>query len=128
MAYNILIVDDSMVTRAVLKKTIKMAEIPINEIYQAANGQLALDVLANNSVDIILADLNMPVMNGMEMTAKILANPKTKDIPIVVISTEASTSRIDELRAEGIKGYIHKPFTPEKVRDELNAVLGITVA
>ena len=128
MEYNILIVDDSMVTRAVLKKTIKMAEIPIKNIYQAANGQLALDVIAANAIDIVLADLNMPVMNGIEMTAKILENPETKDISIVVISTEASTSRINELRAEGIKGYIHKPFTPEKVRDELNAVLGIGVS
>ncbi len=119
MSWNILIVDDSAVTRSVLKKTLGMTDIPIDEIYQAANGAKALEVLDEKSIDLILADLNMPVMNGLEMTERIVTNEQTKDIPIIVISTEASTTRIGDLLNKGIKGYIHKPFTPENVRDEI---------
>jgi len=123
MAHNILIVDDSSVTRAVLKKTIAMAQVPVDQVYQAADGQQALDLLKEHQVDVVLADLNMPGMNGWEMTEKILADETTRDIAIVIISTEASQTRIDELGTQGIKGYIHKPFTPEQVREELCRVL-----
>lgn len=123
MSYSILIVDDSSITRAVLKKTIGMSNVSINEIFEAGNGREALDILAKENVDLILADLNMPVMSGQEMVTKILDNEETCHIPILVISTEASTTRIDDLIDHGVKGYIHKPFTPEQVRDELMRVL-----
>jgi two-component system, chemotaxis family, chemotaxis protein CheY len=128
MEYNILIVDDSTVTRMVLKKTIGMAEIPVKRIYEASNGREALDLLCGQSVDLILTDLNMPEMNGMEMTAAILGNPKTRHIPVVLITTHASDVRIQELRSQGVKHYIHKPFTPEMIRDALNSLLEIAPA
>ena len=123
MSYKILIVDDSSVTRAVLKKTIAMTGIDIEVFYEASNGKEGLEVLDNNQVDLVMADLNMPVMNGLEMTDKIFANEKTHDIPVVVISTEASSSRIDTLEEKGVRGYVHKPFTPESIRNVLTSVL-----
>ena len=124
MGYKILIVDDSSVTRAVLKKTIQMTGVDVSSVYEASNGSEALQRLEEHEVDLILADLNMPQMNGIEMVDKVFANPKTAEIPIIVVSTEASTARIKLLRDKGIKGYIHKPFTPESIRNVLEEVLG----
>jgi two-component system, chemotaxis family, chemotaxis protein CheY len=128
MEYSILIVDDSTVTRMVLKKTIGMAGIPTKEIMEASNGREAIDLLCDHPVDLILTDLNMPEMNGMEMTAAILGNPKTRHIPVVLITTHASDVRIHELRSQGVKHYIHKPFTPEMIRDALNNILELAPA
>lgn len=126
MGYKILIVDDSSVTRAVLKKTVQMTGVDVEEFYEAANGQEALEHLAAKKVDLILADLNMPQMNGLEMTDKIKSDPKTANIPIIVVSTEASAARIKLLKEKGIRGYVHKPFTPESIRNVLEEVLGVT--
>ncbi|MBN1435485.1 MAG: response regulator [Sedimentisphaerales bacterium] len=123
MAYRILIVDDSKVTRSVLKKTIGMTDVPVKEIFEAGNGYEALDLLSKHTVDLVLADINMPGMNGMEMAAGLLANPATKNIPVVIVSTHTEDMRINELRSQGVKAYIHKPFTAEMIRDVLNEIL-----
>jgi len=128
MAYKILIVDDSTVTRMVLKKIIGMIDIPVQEILEASNGNEGLDVLSEHSVDLVLADINMPEMNGMEMAAAVLANPATADIPVVIISTHTEDARINELRSQGIKAYIHKPFTAETIRDVLGEILELNPA
>jgi len=123
MSYTIMIVDDSSVTRMVLKKTIAMVELPVWQILEADNGEQALRLLQEHHVDLILADLNMPGLSGLEMTTKILQDQVTGSIPIVVISAEANPARIAELRHKGIRHYIHKPFTAETVRDVLQEVL-----
>ena len=123
MAYKILIVDDSAVTRMVLKKTIGMTDVPVQEFLEAENGAKALDMLGENSVDIILADINMPEMNGMEMAAAVLANPTTRNVPVIIISTHAEDTRISELCSQGVKAYVHKPFTAETIRDVIGEVL-----
>ena len=128
MVYKILIVDDSAITRMILKKTISMAEIPVQQYYEADNGIKALDILGDHSVDLVLADINMPQMNGMEMAAAILANPTTSDVPVVIISTHTEDSRINELRSQGVKAYIRKPFTPEIIRDVLSEILQLNPA
>ena len=124
MVYDILIVDDSATMRKVIIRTLKMAELPLGEILEAGSGKDALETLQNRTVDIILADINMPEMTGIEMTEILQADEKTKSIPVIVVSTEASTTRIDELKQIGVKGYVHKPFTPEAIRKVVNDVLG----
>ena len=113
MAYNILIVDDSATTRAVIKRIISMAQVPTERVLEAPNGKAALEVLGANRIDLVLADLHMPEMNGVEMTRQILANEATKSIPVVVVSAEPNEQRLAELKREGIRGHIRKPFTPE---------------
>ncbi len=124
MGYKILIVDDSSVTRAVLKKTIQMTGVDVEDFYEAANGSEALALLADNDVNLILADLNMPQMNGLEMMDNIFADEKNASIPIIVVSTEASAARIKLLKEKGVRGYVHKPFTPESIRNVLEDVFG----
>ncbi len=125
MGYQILIIDDSAVTRAVLKKTIGMTGVEVDEIIEASNGQEALQLLSDGNADLIMADLNMPRMNGMELAERLFNDSTLKHIPMVVISTEASAARIEELQHLGIKGYIHKPFTPEAIRKILVDTLNI---
>ncbi len=129
MSIKILIVDDSAVTRAVLRKTIDMTDVPVAEICEAANGKEALAVLQDEQIDLIFADLNMPEMNGTELATQVLSAEQSDAVPvIVVVTTEASPPRINDLLAKGVRGYVHKPFTPESIRDVLQDVLDICPA
>jgi len=125
MAYNILIVDDSRTIRAMIIKTLKLSDLNINEIYEAGNGKEALECLQDNWVDIVLSDLNMPVMTGIEMVDAMAKDGLLKEIPVVVISTDGSAARIEELKKKGVKEYIRKPFTPETISQIIDKVLGV---
>jgi len=124
MSLNVLIVDDSAVMRAMVIKTLRAAGLPVGQTFQAANGVEGLEVLAENWVDVVFADINMPVMGGEEMIEKIRANPTWSDLPIVVISTEGSNARIESFRAKGTE-FVHKPFAPETVRDVIADLIGV---
>ena len=124
MSYNILVVDDSRTTRVIIAKTLKLAGVPINELYQAENGAEALKILDSNWVDLVLADINMPVMDGVEMVDRMLKDGLMKTIPVVVVSTEGSKTRIEEMRAKGVRAYVRKPFTPEIVKKVVGDILG----
>ncbi len=88
MAINVLVVDDSKVMRSMLIKTLKLTGLPLGEIYQGANGREGLTALEDNWIDLVLADINMPVMNGEEMIEVIRENPTWKELPIVVIRSK----------------------------------------
>ena len=124
MAYNILIVDDSETFRAILVKTLHMSGISINKIFQAQNGKEALEQLNDNWIDIVFADINMPVMNGIEMVEAMSISGQIGTTPVVIISTEGSRTRIDELKSKGISTFIRKPVTPEVFRKVVFDVLG----
>jgi len=124
MPLNVLIVDDSSVMRAMIVKTIRMSGLDLGEVYQAGNGQEGLDAARDNWVDLVVADINMPVMNGEEMIDHMKADPELADLPTIVISTEGSATRIERLESKGVK-FIHKPFTPELIRDSIHALTGI---
>ena len=123
MAVNVLVVDDSGVMRSMIAKTIKLSGLRLGEIQQAANGQEGLEALNQHWIDLVIVDINMPVMNGEEMIDEMLENPELRDIPIVVVSTEGSQTRVERLKDKGAC-FIHKPFTPEAVRDTVKALLG----
>jgi two-component system chemotaxis response regulator CheY len=124
MSYAILIVDDSSIVRTMVKKSIGMAGLPIGSVYEASNGREALEVLAGNWVDIVFADLNMPEMNGTELVEAMSADSMLVSTPVVVVSSEQSQVKIEELKAKGIRAYIKKPFRPESFRQVVDEVLG----
>jgi two-component system, chemotaxis family, chemotaxis protein CheY len=126
MALNVLIVDDSGVMRSMILKTVQMSGVPLGEAHQAANGQEGLDALQGNWIDLVIADINMPVMNGEEMIERMGQNADTKDIPIIVVSTEGSETRIERLKEKGAT-FIKKPFSPETFRDTIREVTGVGV-
>lgn len=125
MACNILIVDDSATTRAMIKRVIKMSGVPVDLMLEAPDGRVAMQVLEQQPVDIVLADLHMPEMTGLELTRAMQNNPATKPIPIVIISAEPNMSTIETLKREGIRGHLSKPFTPEALRNCLTELLGV---
>jgi two-component system chemotaxis response regulator CheY len=126
MAVNVLIVDDSAVMRAMIQKTVQLSGLQLGEIHQAANGREGLETLERQWIDLVIADINMPVMTGEEMIEHMQANPGLETIPTIVISTEGSQTRIDRLRSKGVR-FIHKPFSPEMIRDTVKDVLGSEV-
>ena len=124
MSYSILIVDDSLPMRSIIKKTIKAAGFGKSEFLEAANGKEALNQMKNNWVDMVLTDHNMPVMNGLEFIRAVKADELLKTIPVVVISTEGNESKIKEFLDADAVGYLAKPFAAEAVRDLIVKFLG----
>ncbi len=120
---NILIVDDSPTIRSMIEKTLQIAGIELDQSLHAANGKEALDQINNNWIDLIFLDINMPVMNGVELVEKMAEDGLMESIPVVIISTEGSETRIESLRKSGITAYLRKPFKPEDIK---NIVLDIT--
>ena len=123
MAINVLIVDDSAVMRTMILKTMRMSGLPLGEIHQAANGQEGLVALEAHWIDLVLLDINMPIMNGEEMLESMQKDPGLRDTPTIVISTEGSQTRIERLQDKGAS-FIRKPFSPEIIRDTVKELLG----
>lgn len=124
MSINVLIVDDSNVMRAMILKTLRMGEIELGEVLQAGNGREALERMENHWVDLVIADINMPEMDGEQMIDRMIVNPSFKDIPVLVVSTEGSLARVSRLRQKGAR-FLHKPFSPEELHDAVIGMLGV---
>ena len=124
MSLNILIVDDSNVMRKIVLKSIKISGIHVAEVYEASNGQEAIELMCKKKVDLVMADINMPVMNGEEMIDAMKDNPVMNKIPVIVISTEGSEQRIERLLNKGAI-FLHKPFSPEMFKDTIQKIKGI---
>ena len=123
MSYTILVADDSAIVRAMVKKAIAMAGLPIAQVHEAANGEEALTVLRKNWIDVVFADINMPVMNGPELIRRMKADPALGSTPVVIVSSERSPARIEEMRRCGAKAYVKKPFRPEQFRAVVEELL-----
>jgi two-component system chemotaxis response regulator CheY len=123
MALNILVVDDSAVMRSMVIKTIQRAELELGDVYEAANGQEALDILGKSWIDLAVVDINMPVMDGEELIERVRAEESTRKLPVLVVSSESSKMRVELLQKKDA-GFIHKPFTPESLRDAILKVFG----
>ena len=123
MDLNVLVVDDSAVMRAMIIKTLRLCGLSLGEIYQAGHGAEALELLNEAAIDLALVDLNMPVMDGEELIEAIRSRADTRELPVVVVSTEGSFTRIALLRSKGAE-FVHKPFTPEVLRETVLETLG----
>lgn len=122
---NILIVDDSTLTRKAIRRILGMLDLPLAEVKEAENGRQALEILRQGGIDMVLADLNMPEMGGIEMIYAMRGDERIRSIPVVVISTESSTTRIEGLLVNGAKDYLHKPFTPEQVKQVIERTVEV---
>jgi len=124
MAYNILVVDDSLPMRAVIKKIVKASGVNVGRFFEAPNGRKAMEILKNEWLDLVLTDYNMPEMNGLELMVEMKKDAILKTVPVVMITTEGSRQRVEEFREKGAADYIKKPFTPEEIRQKLNLIMG----
>jgi two-component system, chemotaxis family, chemotaxis protein CheY len=124
MAFNVLIVDDSSSMRAIVKKTIQVSGFNIGEFLEAADGTEAIKILTHEWVDLVLTDINMPNMTGLELISEMNKDEILKSIPVVMVTTEGREKRIQESLEMGASGYIKKPFVPEEIKNILNSIMG----
>src|ERR1700674_825674 len=123
MPIRALIIDDSSVMRKIVERSLRHAGIDLSKVFEAGNGVEALAVLQENPVDLILCDINMPVMDGLEFIKQLPGVANAIDVPVVMITTEGSESHVVQALSCGARGYIRKPFTAEQVKEQVVPVL-----
>ena len=123
MKRNYLIVEDEPTMRLVIRKVLLESGLEIDKIYEASNGKEGLAALEKFPIDVMLVDIYMPVMDGMEMLDHAMSDPRFEDIPVVIVSTENDEKRIDAIIRKGI-GFVHKPFTKELLKDQIIKMAG----
>ncbi len=126
MHCNVLIVDDSPILRAAIKKVVKLAGVDENRIHEAGNGQEALDILETVWVDLVLLDLNMPVMDGEQFAIELRKREELRDVRVVIVSTETNRERLDRITALGISDSLRKPFEPEDLCRIITDTMGVS--
>jgi two-component system chemotaxis response regulator CheY len=127
MSFNVLIVDDSATTRGIVKKVLQLSELPLGTVQEAGNGVQALALLRRDWVDLVLADLNMPEMGGLELIETMAKDPLLAAVPVVVVSSEGNQTVIDSLASKGTRGFIRKPCEPAMLRRVIEGALNARV-
>ncbi len=120
---NILIVDDSSTMRRIIKNS--LMNLGYKNILEAEDGALAWEVMLSEEVNILITDWNMPNMNGLELVKKVRADEKYIDMPIIMVTTEGGKTEVITALKAGVNNYIVKPFTPQVLKEKLEAVIGI---
>ena len=123
MDLNVLIVDDSAAIRKILVRVLSQTDLPIKQVHEANDGSEALKIVEANDVSLILSDINMPNVDGLELLTQLRASAKWKDLSVVMITTEGSQAKVMEAVQLGAKGYVRKPFTAEQIKEKVLACL-----
>jgi len=114
-----LIVDDSSVMRKIVERSLRQAGLDPLVVHEAGSGIEGLDLLRAKQVDLILSDINMPSMDGLEFLRQIRAQNLAPGVPVVMITTESSEEHVKQAILAGAQGYIRKPFTAEQVKERV---------
>jgi two-component system, chemotaxis family, chemotaxis protein CheY len=118
-----LIVDDSSVMRKIVERALRQAGLNPLVVHEACSGTEGLDLLKTKQVDLILSDINMPSMDGLEFLRQIRAQNLAPGVPVVMITTESSEEHVKQAIQAGARGYIRKPFTAEQVKERVLPLL-----
>lgn len=122
-ALSVLIVDDSPVMRNFIRRVLDLSGLELASVVEASDGRTALQALDDFHIDLVLSDINMPGMNGEELLREMERDDELSHVPVIVVSTDSSTHRVQMMLGYGAKGYIQKPFHPETLRAEVERVL-----
>jgi two-component system chemotaxis response regulator CheY len=114
-----LIVDDSSVMRKIVERSLRQAGLELKQVHEAGSGVEGIEVLRVNQVDLILSDINMPSMDGLEFLRQIRLQNLAAGVPVVMITTESSEEHVKQAIQAGARGYIRKPFTPDQVKERV---------
>ncbi|SDE27879.1 response regulator [Desulfuromonas thiophila] len=123
MGKRVLVIDDSSTMRKIVSRSLRQAGLEFDEILEAGDGQEALNLLAKEKVDLILSDINMPNMDGIEFLRQKKEIAAIKDIPVVMITTEGGADIIGEAKSLGAAGNVKKPFTPDMINEVIGALI-----
>ncbi len=119
MAIDVLIVDDSAAIRKILQRVLAQTDVPLGKILEAGDGLEAIEQLKGNRVNLVLSDINMPNMDGIQLLGEMRANAAWKSIPVVMITTEGSQQKVLEAVDLGAAGYVRKPFTADQIKEKI---------
>lgn len=114
-----LIIDDSSVMRKIVERSLRQAGLELSEVKEANNGAEALALLATNRVELILCDINMPVMDGLEFVKRLKGITNAQGVPVIMITTEGGETHVVQALSAGARGYIRKPFTADQIREHV---------
>jgi two-component system chemotaxis response regulator CheY len=128
MDSDVLVVDDSATIRKILTRVLRQTGMAIQTIHEAGDGQEALALLALHRIDLVLSDINMPKMDGLQLLASLKASPHWQKIPVVMIAAEGGETKVAEAVRLGAAGYVRKPFTADQIKDKLAGILETAVA
>ena len=120
---DVMIVDDSAAIRKILQRVLVQAEVPIGKVHEAGDGAEALEKLKTAKVGLILSDINMPTMDGIEFLSRCKADEVLKSVPILMVTTEGSQARVLQALELGAAGYVRKPFTAEQIKEKLIGII-----
>ena len=123
MDSDVLVVDDSAAIRKILTRVLRQTGMAIQTIHEAGDGQEALAVMALHRVDLVLSDINMPKMDGLQLLASLKASPQWQKVPVVMITTEGGETKVAEAVKLGASGYVRKPFTADQIKEKLMGFL-----
>ena len=123
MALDVLIVDDSAAIRKILQRVLRQTDLPIGEVLEAGDGLEALALMKNRTIGLVLSDINMPNMDGLQLLSELKSKPEWKTVPIVMITTEGSYDKVLEAVNLGAAGYVRKPFTADQIKEKLDGLV-----
>lgn len=123
MPLDVLIVDDSAAIRKILNRVLVQAEVPLGKVHEASDGGEALEKLKTEKVGLILSDINMPNMDGIELLTRVKADDALKTIPVLMVTTEGSQAKVMQALELGASGYVKKPFTADQIKEKLTGLI-----
>ena len=123
MESDVLVVDDSAAIRKILTRVLRQTGMAIQTIHEAGDGQEALALMAQHRIDLVLSDINMPKMDGLQLLGSLKASPQWRSIPVVMITTEGGEAKVGEAVRLGAAGYVRKPFTADQIKEKLVGIL-----
>src|SRR6266849_3873066 len=123
MGSDVLVVDDSAAIRKIMQRVLRQTGMAIDKIHEAGDGEQALAVMAEHPVHLVLSDINMPNMDGLQLLASLKASPAWRGIPVVMITPEGGEAKVGEAVRLGAAGYVRKPFTADQIKEKLTGIL-----
>jgi two-component system, chemotaxis family, chemotaxis protein CheY len=123
MPVDVMIVDDSAAIRKILHRVLMQADVPLGKVVEAGDGIEALQKLKDEKIGLILSDINMPNMDGIQLLSALKAQESTKSVPVVMVTTEGSSTKVMEAVSLGAAGYVKKPFTAEQIKEKLAGII-----
>jgi two-component system chemotaxis response regulator CheY len=120
---DVLIVDDSAAIRKILQRVLRQTDLNLGEIKEAGDGTEAVQILKDRTFGLILSDINMPQMDGLQLLARIKEMGHLKNVPVIMITTEGGQGKVMEAVQLGATGYVRKPFTAEQIKEKLAGVI-----
>jgi two-component system chemotaxis response regulator CheY len=120
---DVLVVDDSAAIRKILQRVLRQTGMAIKTIHEAGDGQEALEILEAHRPALVLTDINMPKMDGLQFLAAVKASDAWREIPVVIITTEGGEVKVGEAVKLGAAGYVRKPFTADQIKEKLAGIL-----